>query len=467
MHSSLVRRVRCLLLSMLPWPLLAPATTAQARDREDPLALVRAGHRSAVESIRTLYCSVVYEFDPPDPAKRGTSEFWRSGGVSRFRERLSGACVDFLAKDSILTWVTTSVKDPMNPELSSAVRDKGNQVALLKTASWFLQRGYVTDDQIPDPPGRGGAGRRLAGVAGAVAPQQPQEVHPGPALRPAGLKAVLHARLPRPGHLGRRVGRAAPSPGPAARPALLDARLRRAPPFKKKRGPGPPLPGHARLGPRAWAVSRAQRPGGQKTAPGWRAGTCRATTASAAGAGSGASPRSRRSSTCGTHLCLAAAVERGPKPDAPAFHRLAAQAHRRKAVPGPARRRRLRRRGPPPLPARPLGRPGHHPAAARPPGRGAAGRPGPPLLGRALAARQAPLPPALAGREPLQPAQAIARPGPALRSRAGAGPRDLPAAPRPQPHDPLMGPLDFSTKHYRYGLQQPPRNPCSHRVSKG
>src|SRR5262249_22730865 len=82
---------------------------------------------------------------------------------------------------------------------------------------------HTTDDRIAAgvrPPGGGGGPRRAAGLRLQV---QPQGLHPAPARRPPGRQAVPQGRLPRPGRLPGRLGRAAPGAGPKEGPPLHHA----------------------------------------------------------------------------------------------------------------------------------------------------------------------------------------------------------------------------------------------------
>jgi hypothetical protein len=93
-------------------------------DSEAILAELRAGRESAIQSIRTLSCTVQVESDPPDYNKRSAGAYWRSDGLVRVRERLAnGFTIDLVSKEGIAWTFTRPEADPSN--LAGAVGQRG------------------------------------------------------------------------------------------------------------------------------------------------------------------------------------------------------------------------------------------------------------------------------------------------------------------------------------------------------
>ena len=186
---------------------------------------------------------------------------------------------------------------------------------------------HVTDDQIHTRPGQDGHEGGRPGSGELFPPQQPQEIHPTAAVRHPRHQTIPQNRLPRHDRHAYGVARTAQSSEAALCAALLDAVLRRSTASKKKNsdelftavvviartlgliGPANTLAVIDSTGLESRHVSTyyGQRCGQKKRR----------------------FPKVSVVVDVKTHLCLAAAVERGPGADDIVFHRLAREAHDR------------------------------------------------------------------------------------------------------------------------------------------
>lgn len=76
--------------------------SVRAEDERELLALVKAGHRSAQESIHTLSCTVSHEADVPKHTLLKTGKYFRSGSVARIQDEQPTGTVDhfYLERES-------------------------------------------------------------------------------------------------------------------------------------------------------------------------------------------------------------------------------------------------------------------------------------------------------------------------------------------------------------------------------
>jgi hypothetical protein len=79
--------------------LAATLTGAGSADEADLVTTVRAAHRSARESIRSLAATVTYEQTFPKKELVATAKYWRSLGVVRVHEPVDAGSNDYLLKD--------------------------------------------------------------------------------------------------------------------------------------------------------------------------------------------------------------------------------------------------------------------------------------------------------------------------------------------------------------------------------
>jgi hypothetical protein len=102
---------------------LVPSLPLHAADQADLLGVVRAGHRSARESIRTLSATVTIEVTFPKPAPFATAKYWRSLDVVRIQKGdPETACNEYLLKDSEIRQVGRSREKPGGPYQYTAAR---------------------------------------------------------------------------------------------------------------------------------------------------------------------------------------------------------------------------------------------------------------------------------------------------------------------------------------------------------
>jgi hypothetical protein len=107
-------------------------------DDEDLLALVRSGHRSAREAIRTLSATVHVEITfPGRPAIRRTARYWRSLDLVRIQEKQI-VTWDCLLKDSEIRAVSFG-RGPGGQPQYGASRRAGNET-LADCDVWALMR---------------------------------------------------------------------------------------------------------------------------------------------------------------------------------------------------------------------------------------------------------------------------------------------------------------------------------------
>src|SRR5947209_16363212 len=68
---------------------------ANAEDERKLLALVKAGHQSAIESIHTLSCTVTVEADAPSFRRTTTGKYWRSMDFARIQQETPTGTADY------------------------------------------------------------------------------------------------------------------------------------------------------------------------------------------------------------------------------------------------------------------------------------------------------------------------------------------------------------------------------------
>jgi len=102
---------------------LACTSPLPAAEKDEMLSLLRAGHNSSLQAIRTLQCSVTWDCDPPDRKKSVRGRLWRTEKAIRIHERWeNGQVKESLIRDSDAVSYSASAGDPLNSELASGLR---------------------------------------------------------------------------------------------------------------------------------------------------------------------------------------------------------------------------------------------------------------------------------------------------------------------------------------------------------
>jgi hypothetical protein len=126
-----------LLLPLAVFGSLAWVLDTRAQERTELENILRAGHRAARESIRTLSAVVTVKELYPLEVTRGSGHYWRARGIVRVQENRGAGTEDYVVKNSEIRQVARGLREPGGrPEYHAARRPATERFCLCD--AWTL-----------------------------------------------------------------------------------------------------------------------------------------------------------------------------------------------------------------------------------------------------------------------------------------------------------------------------------------